>query len=553
MSEEELPETSTSENKIFTTINDEFVKCAEELVLTIFLMNPSEAEMIVSGALYTWLAEGEPKSFISEAAMELTYELYNKKSTLSEFELRERFREFTNEKQEGMVNERLLKMIAAEYTKLKEEIPSEKTDPDELPSDEIIELLAEHFIRLSKIKEERDLEAKEFVLKKLSEAKSTNVLEEGFMQLIAQRLHKLNEEEFQTYKHKIMNELKEQGVKKFDTDILQHWYMIMAEELYFLMISRASKFTSIDFINSCRAEVLGIFKQRTVVQSEKSVFGQLFIASTKRMALALEDTEYRYFSDDLVRVFIQNEFKKSDPGMMKLLEYEAMNRYIVQAYIEVAQEPEILKNEAGQLLLENISDAIASDMFWFVDTLSQVIAARLAELRTKETNEIIDTFMKRRMLMTRDKFSKLIHFVERRVFTITAKALSRSTEDLMEFVETELPKLLNWDTMKSIKENWEVWRDFMEEQLEEWIDDEYADLDEDELDELVTSKYEMVTHIGLFDETVIADAAYMRLLAEEFINLHQQLTDTVMDVESNKFGETAKRLTSQLLTIAATT
>lgn len=369
---------------------------------------------------------------------------------------------------------------------------------------------------------------------------------------MAQLLVKLNEKELQNYKLELTKQLKRRGVEEFNTDLFIHWYKVMEQELFTLMSNTARAATSNDLRDFSRLGLSKIFTNATILQKqEKSVFGKMFLSIAREYALSIAENTISNGSDEHLRLIIKNEFEEMKTKVQEELKYEAFMRFIIGQFIAVAKDHKLFGISMGsdQLLMEDIVEAVASDMFWFVDNEIKVVAKQLAELREKESNEIIATFNKGQVYMTQHKLLMLMRLIEHQIFTITAKALNEfeAADEWIRFVKGELSSLLNGETFESIKENTEEWKGFMEKELSIWRYEDFAEIDDDELQELVETEYEMLTYIEIID---IYSEAYMRMITDEFIKLYEQPMATAMDEQGDRFGVTFTLLLKKLLEMA---
>lgn len=205
----------------------------------------------------------------------------------------------------------------------------------------------------------------------------------------------------------------------------------------------------------------------------------------------------------------------------------------------------IIAKEVEKYVLERTINEMAAQVIWSTQYVVEGTVVRLAELRQKESNEIVENFVKMRLVfMSSNKLLKLTQFVEQQVLKIAARALLLFNEEaeMFRFVEHELTDILTEDTLKSIKDNSKLWKDFIEEELFEWTNDKYAHLNDDELYDLVSSKYEMKTYLDIIEIDIYLEAS-MRLVSDEFIKLYREeksrLFEEMVDLLSIKLYEVA--------------
>lgn len=543
-------------------IEDELLTLLDEMMLTGFaealpMTTESTWISLVKGALKMWFAEQQkilkPTSLLDDQVTLIAVELSKTKKTFKSDELRE----YVNEKFDiknyedrvPILSERFRKFIGEEYLTLNDGSVEQKWS--EYPSDEIILLLVRKVMLLAKAQE---IKLAREELTKISETIPSDVLDEVHMKAISQQLLKFTGEEFHSYVSDVMTQLEILGVEEVDMDMLLQLYLLVKQELFTLIAKTIIKATSSERMEITNYGLSSILEGKQLIE-EESVFGQIFVVLATGTAALVEEKSVNALDDKLLREFVKNEFEGLRPDDLLRLKYEGYIKFIIDEVIKFVNDINLAKNEAGELMLNNVVELIATQFLLYAEDEMKIIAERLAKSIEEESNKLrkIGELTKMRFpLYDQEKLQKLFQMVEQELFSITIKSLVNFTEkEMLELAEEGLSKVLAEDVFKPTEKG-SIFAKvfvFLGEKISKMTKEQFVRLEDEELLKLVKSEFELPKHgktIELFEEV------YLKIISDEFIKLIEQeaVVLSAHEEEKHQFGEIVKLLARKLLEIA---
>lgn len=544
------------DTKIFKLIEEELLTLVDELMFTSFadaLPTTTDNEWIslVTGGLQMWLAEQQqialPNTLLVERVLSITEELITMEKSFSADGLKDfvhtKYEMMTDEDKVQLISERFRQFVGNEYIKL---IGGSGWTKD--PSEEDIIELVKKVLTLAKV---QDIKLANEEMAKISEIVPTDVLDPEQMELMSQQLLKFSENEFEAYVVETMTQLEKFGVDEVEMNMVYQLYLLVKQELFSMIAKTVLKSTSKERIDITTDGVSKIFSGQQLIDDD-SVFGQIFVLLATGTAVLKEDKTVTAVDDVLLRTFVKNEFDDLKSDDVLKLTNEAYLKFIIDEFIKLVSEIDVAKNDAGELLLKNVIDLIATQFLLFAEDEMTTLAQRLAKLVEEETDKVetvIEQLKVQLTLYDEAKLLKLIQFVKQELFTIVMKSLVNFTEtNFIELAEEGLSKLLADD--KPIGKSSILQRIFAAfgDNLSKLTTDEFAAFEDDELQQMVRLEFEKENYeknAELFEEV------YMTLIAQEFVEMigEEAVLVSATDGENHPFGEMVRYLADQLHSI----
>ncbi len=546
-----------SEKELLKVIEEELLALVDELMFTGFaeaLSTTTENTWIslVRGALQNWLAEQQlitkPITLLDEQVNSIAIELEELENTFETDELRQyvntRFETMNDEVRVQLLSERFRTFIGNEYVNF-----GVGSKGSKFPSVDDIMVLVKKVVMLARVQEIK-LASEE--LSKISESSPTDVLDEEFMKSITQQLLKFSENEFESYVMNVIAELEVLGVEEVEMNMLFQLYLLVKQELFSLIAKTVLKATLKERIEITNYGLSRILEGKQLIEDD-SVFGQIFVMLGTGTAVLSEDKTVAALDDVLLRTFVKQEFDELRHEDMLKLKYEGYIKFIIDEVIKLVADINFAKNDAGELLMTNVVDLIATQFLFYVEEELKIIAERLAKSIENESNKLQATVEQIKIRLNNydeDKLLDLIQFVQQELFTIVVKSLVNFTEkEMTELVEEGFLKILA--EKNSIGKSSIFERIFVgiEEELFKFTIDEFAVMKDEELKTLVLSMFEKGNYqrnSELFEEV------YMNIIAEEFVKLieSEALLLSPHEEEKHQFGEIVRLLAGKLLEMA---